>query len=77
MSLTTVRMFPEISPHLENNMQSLQTSHNDNSSSDDGSDICAGDTYLPVEEGEQLPDETYSSEYMEEDGNYGEFLVGI
>ena len=50
MSLRTARMFPEISPYLENITATAQN-NNDGLSSNDSSDDCAGDKYLMAEGG--------------------------
>jgi hypothetical protein len=31
--------------------------------------MCAGDTYLLVDDGEEIPDKMYNLNYMGEDGN--------
>ena len=70
-------MFPEISP-LEDRF-SIPTEHGTDvdSESDDGSDYGAGDTYLPLEDSDQTPDNNYDPTYMEEDGTYDDFLASI
>ena len=70
-------MFPKISP-VANPVDTATTFTTDvESSSDDGSDYGTGDTYLPLDDSDLSRDNNYDSTYMEEDGNYEDFLGRI
>jgi len=73
-TLASLRMCPEISPEA-NPVDTATTFTTDvESSSDDGIDYVIGDTYLLMDESDLSRDNNYDSTYMEEDGNYEDFL---
>ena len=74
--LTRVWMTPEIMHNNEGNTTTVDGGY-DVSLSDDGSDVCPGDTYFPLEEGKDSIDNSYNIAFMEEDGDYDNFLSGM
>lgn len=43
----------------------------------DGSEVCEGDTYLPLQDNANLIYESYNLAFMEKDGNYVFFSSGL
>jgi len=74
--LASVRMTPEIMHNSEGNTTTVDGGY-DVSSSDDGIDVCPGGTYFPWEEGKDSIDNSYNIAFMEEDGDYDNFLSGM
>jgi len=69
-------MFPEKSPIANPIETATATATDVETLSDDGSDYGTGDTYLPLDESDLSRDNNYDTTYMEEDGNYEDFLGG-
>ena len=76
-TLASLHIFPEISPVANPNDIATSTSTDVESLSDDESDDGAVDTYLPLDNFDDSPDNNNDQAYMEEDGNYADFLRGI
>ena len=58
----------EIVAGNEQNVSTVKL-NNDDSTSGDGSDVGIGDMHLPLDGTNEVVDDSYIPEYMEEDGN--------
>ena len=78
-TLTSLRMDPHFSPIIDDADRNATLPDNDDeSASDDGSDVIKGDTYLPiVDDSNDENTEDYNKIGMEEDGTYDDFLSGL
>ena len=78
-TLASLRMNPHLSPIIDDADRIATLPDNDDeSASDDGSDVIKGDTYLPiVDDSNDENTEDYNKIGMEEDGTYDDFLSGL